>query len=136
MSNPGWALQKALYGALSADVPLTTLLGGAAIYDRAPPDAAFPYLTFSAATGLDWSTQTQMGTEHSLVIDVWSRNRGRGEALDIASAVTAAIAAATLSLSGFTLVNLNHEATDVALDEDGETFHAALRYRAVTETGA
>ncbi len=134
MADAGWELQKALFALLAADTPLNILLGGPAIYDRAPPNADFPYLTFAGASATDWSTQTTRGQDHDVIIDVWSRDRGRGEALEIAAAIDTAISAASLTLAGHTLVNLTYQQTDIALDEDGETFHAVLSYRAVTET--
>lgn len=136
MAEPGWELQKAIYSSLSADAGLTTLLGGPAIYDRAPANADFPYVTFSSANIADWSTQTDRGHEHEVRLDIWSRENGRGAALEIAAAIDAALSGAVLVLSGHDLINFTFEQSDIALDEDGDTFHAVLRYRAVTEQGA
>jgi hypothetical protein len=133
MAHASFELQTALFALLAADGPLTALLGGPAIHDRAPPDAAFPYVTFGPAGGDDFSTQTGAGLEHRVVLDIWSRDNGRGEVLAIAEAIGTAIAGATVALPGHALVDLLHVATDIGLDEDGETFHGVLRYRAVTE---
>jgi hypothetical protein len=38
------SLRAAIHGALMADAPLTSLLGGAKIYDELPRDAALPYV--------------------------------------------------------------------------------------------
>lgn len=136
MAEAAFELQTAIYARLAADAPLTTLLGGASIHDRAPPDATFPYVTFGPATGDDWSTQIETGLEHRIIIDVWSRDRGRGEPLAIADAIRTAIAGAALTLPGHALVSIDHRSTEIGLDEDGETFHAVLTYRAVTEPAA
>lgn len=136
MAHASFELQAAVFGRLTADAALLTLLGGAAVHDRAPADAAFPYVTFGASNLQDWSTQTEDGLTHGIQIDVWSRERGRGEALRIAAAIEASLAGNPLSLASHATVNFALESTDVGLDEDGETYHAVLRYRAVTEPAA
>jgi hypothetical protein len=40
-----WALQRSVYQALAGSSALTTLLGGARIYDDAPQGASFPFIT-------------------------------------------------------------------------------------------
>ena len=63
------SLRKALHAALAADAALAALLGGARIHDEAPRGAEPPYLTFGDARARDWSTGTDKGAEHALVID-------------------------------------------------------------------
>jgi len=38
-----------------------------------------------------------------------------------------------LALTGHRLINLRHEYSEVRRDNDGETFHGIVRFRAVTE---
>jgi len=129
MSHASWELQKALYGALIADVTLAGLLGGASIYDRAPPDASFPYVTFADASAEDWSTQTSAGKLHIVIIDVWSRATGRAEPLQIAEAIEAALAGASLSLSGHNLVNLHLSTGEIGIDDRTQTFRRRIEQR-------
>jgi hypothetical protein len=133
MSNPGWDLQKAAYGALAGDAPLTGLLGGQHIYDHVPQDAAFPYVVIDEMRLNDWSTGTERGSEHILMLHVWSRYRGKRETYEIGDAIRERLDDAELTLEDNRLVNLMHQFSDLKRDEDGETWHAVLRFRAVTE---
>jgi hypothetical protein len=133
MANASWALQQAIYASLTSDSALLALLGGARVYDDVPDRKAFPYVTFAPAGERDWSTASDTGAEHSVVLHVWSRAAGRQEALAIIQALRVCLHDAALELSGYRLVNLRHETSDVRRDADGETFQGIVRFRAVTE---
>ena len=133
MASAGWALQTAVYGKLSTDAAVTTALGGPRVYDDVPQWAEFPYLTFGQSSEKDWSTQTDDGVEHVVVLQAWSRAAGRREADEILHAVRTALHNAALVLSGHKLINLRHELSDVRREADGVTFRGTARFRAVTE---
>ncbi len=133
MTNPGWALQKAAYEALIADSALTTLLGGDRLYDHVPQSSAFPYVAIDQMRINDWSTGTERGSEHVLMLHIWSRYDGKREAYEIADAVREALDDAELTLDDNRLVNLSHQYSDLKRDPDGETYHGVMRFRAVTE---
>jgi hypothetical protein len=128
-----WALQRAVYAALSNDSTVTGLLGGARIHDDVPQSADFPFVTLGTASISDWSTGTEPGLEHRLDVHVWSRYAGKREAFAVIDAVRAILHDASLSLSGAQLVNLRCQSFEVRRDEDGETYHGVARFRAVTE---
>ncbi|HKJ60662.1 MAG TPA: DUF3168 domain-containing protein [Hyphomicrobiales bacterium] len=48
-------------------------------------------------------------------------------------AIRAALDDAELTLDGNRLINLTHQYSDLKRDEDGETWHGVMRFRAVTE---
>ncbi len=98
-----------------------------------PSGAEFPYLTFGQSSEKDWSTQTDDGVEHVVVLQAWSRAAGRREADEILHAVRTALHNAALVLSGHKLINLRHELSDVRREADGVTFRGTARFRAVTE---
>lgn len=133
MTNPGWDLQKAAYQALTADSALTSLLGASWLYDDVPQDADFPYVVIDQMRLNDWSTGTERGSEHILMLHIWSRYRGKREVYEIADAIRAALDDAELTLDGNRLINLTHQYSDLKRDEDGETWHGVMRFRAVTE---
>jgi hypothetical protein len=56
MTTAAVALRAAIHDALVADAPLTTLLGGAKVYDEPPKSAVFPYVTLGEGRVADWST--------------------------------------------------------------------------------
>jgi hypothetical protein len=127
------ALQGAIHGALAGNATLTALLGGPRIHDRTPDNAVFPYVTFGASASLDWSTGSGRGSEELVLIEVWSRQPGRKQALDIANAVTVALDAANLNAGGHRVVLLRHAGMDVAFVPSLRGFRAALRFEALTE---
>lgn len=133
MAGAAWALQQAIFAALTADAGLTALLGGARVYDDVPVRAQFPYMTFAQTAERDWSTGGEEGSEHVVTLHVWSRGAGRKEALQIMGAARALLHDQTLSLSGHRLVNIRHEFSEARRDTDGETYHGIVRFRAVTE---
>jgi hypothetical protein len=83
MASASWALQQAIFAALTTDAPLNALLGGTRIYDDVPVRADFPYVTFAGSSERDWSTGGEDGREHILTLHVWSRAGGRKEAHEI-----------------------------------------------------
>ena len=134
MSSASWALQSAIFAALSADETVQSLLGiPPRIFDAVPRGAAFPYAVLGDGTETNWDTATDAGSEHQAVVTVWSRNGGHKEAKSIAEAIRFLLNGATLSLSGHALVDLRHLATQFARSTDGETYSATLHFRAVTE---
>jgi hypothetical protein len=131
--NSAISLRAAIRGALSADAPLVTLLGGGKIYDEPPRDAAFPYVTLGDGSFADNSTSTEPGEEHTLSLHVWSRHGGHSEAHEIAGAVLAALVDAPIALDGHHLANLRFVLADVRREPDGRTYRGIVRLRAVTE---
>jgi hypothetical protein len=133
MPTAAAALRAAIHDALLADAPLTSLIGGAKVYDEPPRAAAFPYVTLGDARVVDYSTGTEAGEEHQLILHGWSRQGGHREAHLIAGALLQALDDAALTLTGYRLVNLRFALADVRREADGRTYHALVRFRAVTE---
>jgi hypothetical protein len=127
------ALRAAIHDALAADAPLTALLGGPNVYDEPPQGAAFPYVTLGEMRVLDWSTGTERGAEHQLTLHAWSRQGGHNEAHLVAGALLQALDDAPLTLTDHILVNLRFAQADVRRENDGRTYHALVRFRAVTQ---
>ena len=127
------ALRAAIHDALIADGALTALLGGPKIYDGPPRAAAFPYVTLGEARVSDFSAGSERGDEHQLTLHAFSRQGGHREAHLIAGALLQALDDAPLSPDGHRLVNLRFAVADVRREPDGRTYHALVRFRAVTE---
>jgi hypothetical protein len=133
MTAASVALRAAIVAALGADAPLTSLLGGAKIYDQPPASAAFPYVTLGESRVSDYSTGDAPGEEHAVTLHGWSRQGGHKEAHSIAGALLQALDDAPLTLADHTLVNFRFAVADVRRESDGRTYHALVRFRAVTE---
>jgi hypothetical protein len=127
------ALRAAIHDALNADAALNALLGGQKVYDEPPRAAAFPYVTLGETRIADYSTGTEAGEEHQLVLHAWSRQGGHREAHLIAGALLQALDEAPLTLADHHLVNFRFSVADVRREADGRTYHALVRFRAVTE---
>jgi hypothetical protein len=134
MSAASWALQQAMFAALSADANVKSVLGDPArLFDAVPRDTAFPYSVIGDAQEADCSTATDSGSEHVVRLDVWSRAGGHKECKAAADAVRGVLDGAALTLSGHTLIDMRFIDADYARETDGETYRATLRFRAVTE---
>src|SRR5436305_13175556 len=95
--------------------------------------AAFPYVTLGEARVSDFSTASDAGEEHRLTLHAWSRQGGHKEAHMIAGALLQALDDAPLAPDGCHLVNLRFATADIRRESDGRTYHALVRFRAVTE---
>jgi hypothetical protein len=133
MSTAAAALRAAIHDALVADGALGALLGGSKVYDEPPKAAAFPYVTLGEARVADFSTASDTGEEHRLTLHAWSRQGGHRQAHMIAGALLLALDDAPLAPAGHTLVNLRFATADIRRESDGRTYHALVRFRAVTE---
>ena len=132
--SPAFDLQGAVHAALIASVPLVSLLGGSdRIHDRAPERRHFPYLLHGRTAIAAWNTASEAGHEHFLVIEGWSRERGRAESLQIIEAVEAALVPSAIALTAHRLVNLTLDYTECRYEQADRAFKASLRFRAVTE---
>src|SRR3954451_13256162 len=133
MSTAAAALRAAIHDALVADGALSALLGGPKIYDEPPQAAAVPYVTLGGTRVSEFSTASHAGEEHRPPLHAWSRQGGHKEAHMIAGALLQALDDAPLALADHTLVNFRFSVADVRREADGRTYHALVRFRAVTE---
>jgi hypothetical protein len=136
MTAPAADLQRAIFAALSGHPGLIGGLGGERIFDHAPANIAFPYITFGRTSIYDWSTGTESGSEQLFTLHVWSKAKGKKEAIEIMDEARAALHDQTLPLDGHVLVNLRLEYSEVRFDDDQSVYHGLLRFRAVTEAVA
>ena len=136
MTSAAFELQKAIFNALRDDTALTAALGGARIYDAAPADVPFPYITFGRTSIYDWSTATEDGTEHLVSLHFWSKGRGKKEALSLMEMAGERLGQGGFALDGHQLVNLTQDYAEVRFDEDLDLHHGLLRLRAVIEKTA
>ncbi len=132
MSAASWALQQAIFATLSTDSGVMDVVGER-VFDAVPRGSAYPYIVIGDDTESDWSTATEPGSSHALTIHIWSRAAGRRETRLAAEAVIAALNGAELMLAGQTLIDLRWLESRSSRESDGETVHAQLRFRAVTE---
>jgi len=135
MTAAATEVQRAIVTVLGADAALAGLLGGPKVFDRTPADVAFPYLSFGRTSVFDWSTDTEMGSEHLFTIHAWSLHAGKGEVLAIMEAVRSLLHDAALPVEGHRLVLLRQEFAEARFDPDQLVHHGSMRFRALLEHG-
>ena len=134
----GYALatQKGLLAALRAAGDVTDLVS-TRIYDEPPQDVVFPYLRFNTIQPNAFDTDTIEGALVDISFEAHSRSAsGRVEATQIAEAVQAALhrQEASVTITGFDLIELIFEAISVTRDNEGRGFTAVVTFQAMLET--
>jgi len=126
-------LQEAVFAALNANSALVHALGGAKFHDITPANLSFPYITFGRTSSYDWSTGTEAGSEHFFTLHVWSKQKGRKEALSLMELVRGALHEKDLRLGSHHLANLRLDFSEMHYDEDLAVYDGSMRFRAVVE---
>jgi hypothetical protein len=128
------ALVAAVRAAAMENAGVKALLGDPArIYDDAPPDAVFPYVSLGRVESKPADASGAEAIEHAVTLHVWSRYGGRAEALDVIAALRTVLHNAPLDIESHKLVLLLVTFTDVFRSGDARTTHGVLRLRAITE---
>ena len=131
------SLQQALLTHLLAYQPLTDALGGPNVHDAPPhpssgarPDT---YLVIGDETVSAFSTQTTTGSEHEIVLSLWSAAKGYAALKSAMAALYDALEAAPLTLSGGTVVSLRFLAARTSREARGRLRRADCRFRLLVE---
>lgn len=126
-------LQKAVHAVLAADAALTAALGGARVFDHVPADTAFPYVLFGPSAMRDWSSDGEAGAELTLTLHVWSKARGKAEALALMELIRKALDDAPPVLQAGRLVLMRLERAETDRVDDLAAYRGAMRFRALVE---
>ena len=130
MSIGQFALQTTIYSTLSGDNTLTNTLG-AGVFDEVLENATYPFVSLGEETAIDYSTKNEDGGEFTINIHVWSQYKGSKQTKEIMDRIHDLLHDSNLSVSGFNLVNLRFEFSDILRDPDGVTRHGVMRFRAI-----
>ncbi len=134
MTTSLFAVQEAVYGALTSSVALQALLGSPVrIYDVVPPAALFPYATLGDVLIKEFDTKDQTGFEQSLILHVWSRYRGRKELKQIIQTIYDVLHNGVLNVTGANAVSCQFQSASTTQQNDGLTLHGILRYRIIVQ---
>ena len=120
-----WALQKAVFDQLS--------LLSTPVFDHVPQNTKPPYITIGEDTSIEWDTDTELGSESTITVHVWSRQPGRREVKEIMEDVYHTLHRQTLYSNGIIYVNVNWEFSETFLDPDGVTRHGVMRFRILSQ---
>ena len=127
-------IARALQMALSTDSAVQAILGNPPrLYDSAPENPVFPYLTYGPMRSQDISGDEALLKSHTLSLDIWSRYGGRAEALTILGAVYEAVENSAFDLGAIHLVRKQILNTDIFRAPDGQTLHGLIRLSLITD---
>lgn len=128
------ALQDLIIATLKADTDIAAIVG-ARVYDQAPEDAAFPYITLGAASSVPDDAECIPGIEQTVQIDIWHRDQGRKwRCKATVDLVYAALHEADLEIDSGALATLRVVLTRVENDPDKITAHGIVQIEAMIET--
>ena len=130
MSIGQFALQSSIYSTLSNDNNLTQVLG-AGVYDEVTEGATYPFVALGEETAVDYSTKDLVGGETTVNIHIWSQYKGSKETKNIMDKIHDLLHDSNLTVSGFNLINLRFEYSDIMRDPDGVTRHGVMRFQAI-----
>ena len=130
MSIGQFALQTTIYSTLNGDNTLTNTLG-AGVFDEVVENASYPFVSLGEETAVDYSTKDLDGGEFTINIHVWSQYKGSKQTKEIMDRIHDLLHDSSLSVSGFNLINLRFEFSDILRDPDGVTRHGVMRFRAI-----
>ena len=104
---------------------------GAGVFDEVPEGTATPYVTLGYGTAIDYGTKDTDGGSYTVTFHVWSEYRGSKECKQIMDRIHTLLHNHSLSVTGFNLINLRFEFSEILRDPDGITRHGVMRFRAV-----
>ena len=117
MSIGQFALQTAIYSTLSNDNNLTSTLG-AGVFDEVTEGATYPFVVLGEETAIDYGTKDLVGGETTINIHIWSQYKGSKETKNIMDRIHDLLHDSDISVSGFNLINLRFEYSDIMRDPD------------------
>tara|TARA_R110000744_G_scaffold357964_1_gene464915 strand:+ start:1262 stop:1660 length:399 start_codon:yes stop_codon:yes gene_type:complete len=124
-----FALQSTIYAALNVEAITTTLACG--VYDEVIEGNAYPFITLGEETALDYSTKDLAGGDYTINVHIWSQYKGSKETKQIMDKIHDLLHDSSLTVSGFNLINLRFEYSDIMRDPDGVTRHGVMRFQAI-----
>jgi len=130
MSIGQFPLQSAIYSLLSNDSNLTTTLG-AGVFDDVLEGSTFPYVELGNESSIDFSTKTSTGSEYTINLHIWSQYAGSKEVKQIMDRLHDLLHDSNMNVTGFNLINVRFEFSDIMRDPDGKTRHGIMRFRAI-----
>lgn len=125
-----FAVQQGLFSALSGL--------GLTVYDVQPQDpdggsaAAFPCVTVGTVVFAPWDVKESTGFDFIARVHTWSRSGSMKEAKDIQTAIYTRLHRGTITVTGYGLVDLMRETSDIMQMADG-SFHGVCEYRGLIE---
>lgn len=127
MSDPGLALQMALYEKLSASL-------SAPVFDAVPEGTPYPYVTLDYEVTDNTTPISGKKRENRLFyLSVWSNYQGQAEVKRINGEIAEALDEVALSLGTGTAVSVRVVRTETNREPDGKTYMGSVTLRIITQ---
>lgn len=131
-------IAKAVHQSLTQNTVIQDSLGvPPRLYDNAPEDPVFPYLTYGPMRSEDIGGDDVPLFSHQMTLHLWSRYQGRSEILTLMEVLKTALGDQSVLEDEMTTENLVSASvlfTDILRASDGRTHHGLLRLSILTET--
>ena len=138
ISEQAEALAKAVHTVLANNPAVQFGLGGSAdvpprLYDSAPEDPDYPYLTYGALRSEDIGADETALASHQMTLHLWSRYTGRAEVMGLLGQLGHALDPDVLTEAASVAVrSATSVYSDVLRATDGRTHHGLLRLSITT----
>ena len=129
MSDPGLALQKALFDRLSLPGVISC-----PVFDCVPEKTPLPYVVMDTEISSNTTPISGKNRENRLFyISVWSNHKGQSEVKRINAEIAAALDEVPLPLSVGTAISVRVLRTETNREPDGKTFMGSVVVRVITQ---
>lgn len=124
-----YEIQKAIYEKLIGNSALMAIISG--VFDHVPQVTTYPFVSIGAASSADFSNISKNITDYLLNIDIWSREKGRRQAVQIMDMIYALLHNGSIVVAGQIVVSLRVLSTAIELENDGVTYHGKIRLKII-----
>lgn len=128
-------LERELGKYLRADTLLQDLVGNPVSVLTSPSEEdTLPYLVYNEAQLNEWGDDTSKGSEHIIVIEVYSQKESEASVKEILDAIRQRLdwCDRYISISPFSLVTFNFQTQGLVRETDGQAFRGNAQFRALT----
>lgn len=123
------AAQELVFTALNGNLTGCTVFDTAPFLPEGAPATTFPYCVIGDDTLVAWDTDDNRGAEVTLSLHFWSRTTGKKQVKALMDQAYGILNRATLTKSGYTIIDCLFEFGETLNDPDGQTKHGIQRYR-------
>jgi hypothetical protein len=127
---PHYAIQKAVYEALTGDAGLMAIVTG--VHDEVPQNPVFPIVVFGRFTITNWSTMTSTGAQSVITMHAYSKT-SKLQVLDILDRIYEVLQQGNLNLENQALVAMRFDYHDAGGLSPTNVFQGLIRFRVYTE---
>lgn len=135
MTDPSWAAQKAIFGALNGNLTYGTASPADAVpvYDAVPQAAAYPYVVLESQIAEIDDPLASRRDVRFFYLSVWSTYTGQKEVVEIMQQIDTILANARLTMESGRMVRCYVIRKRTMREPDNVTFMGQVTLRMLTE---